>query len=224
MHTKRYGMTVWLFISIFLGGWAAHGVTDAGPFIGSLQESWEAFPNYGDDPDFFMDNPTAIMGGAATISNPSMIIYEPGVAGANFNLGLSGDAQVADGAKGMGIDDEAQTTTIDFATPVSSLGGYWGTATGEAYPDPNTVFLDFFDGANNLIDSKTFTYSRSGTGRDGLLEWHGWSSTVPIQSLTYTGDYVVNDALQANPGPEASIYLLFSLGALGLMVWRRRKK
>ena len=222
MHSKKQGMAIWLLIGTFLAGLAAHGsIAPIGPFTGSLQESWESFPNAFDDPDTFMDDPTTIMGGAASISNPLMVIYEPGVA--TFSLLDSGNAGIVDGDKGMGLNAATQAATVEFAAPVTSFGGYWGAVTGSPFPNPATVSFDFFDGANNLIDSKSFTYSRTGIG-DGLLEWHGWSSTVPIKSLTYTGDYVVNDYLQANPIPEASTYALFGLGTLGLMVWRRRKR
>ena len=222
MHPKKSGLAGWLLIGIFVMAFAAHGsIAPIGSFTGSLQESWESFPNASDDPDIFMDDPTTIMGGAATISNSRMVIYEAGVV--DFNLLSSGFAQAHDGAKGMGLNFSAQTATIEFASSVTSFGGYWGAVTGGGFPDPATVSFDFFDSTNTLIDSKSFTYSRTGIG-DGLLEWHGWSSTVPIKSLTYTGDYVVNDYLQANPIPEASTYALFGLGTLGLMVWRRRKR
>ena len=159
------------------------------PVVGSLTETWESFPNYFDNPSFYLTDPTTIMGGGASISSPVMAVYEPGV-GIDFSLGNSGYAQVSDGAKGMGINNFAETTTITFTNPVPNFGAFWGAATGEDFflPSPATVTVSFFDLGNNSIGTEQFTYVRPG---DGALEWHGWVSTVGIAALTYTGDYVV---------------------------------
>ena len=74
------------------------------------------------------------------------------------------------------------------------------------------------------IGTEQFTYERPG---DGALEWHGWASTVGIAALTYTGDYVVNDGLQANAVvPEPGTLTLTGIGLLGLLGygWQRRKR
>ena len=62
---------------------------------------------------------------------------------------------------------------------------------------------------------------------DFSLEWHGWASTVGIAALTYTGDYVVNDGLQANAVvPEPGTLTLTGIGLLGLFSygWQHRKR
>ena len=54
-----------------------------------------------------------------------------------------------------------------------------------------------------------------------------WNSTVGIASLTYTGDYVVNDGLQANATvPEPGTLTLTGIGLLALLGygWQRRKR
>lgn len=200
-------------------------LSGTGPFIGSLTEDWESFANYLVHPTFYLSDPTSIMGGGATISNPLMAVYQPG--SASFGLGTSGLASVSDGVKAMGIDSYAQTTTIVFSSLVNAFGAYWGAATGFGFPDPNTVEVSFFDASDNLIDvAQTFTYSKSSDG-SGALDWHGWTSTVGIKKVVYKGDYVVIDGLQANiamaPVPEggtlASLGLFLGLGAFGL---RRR--
>jgi hypothetical protein len=194
------------------------------PVVGSLTETWESFPNYNTGP-FNLTDPTSIMGGGALISNSNMVVYEPGVA--DFGLGDSGLAQVSDGAKGMGIDSSAETTTITFTTPVPNFGAFWGAATGASagLPSTATVYVSFFDVSNLPIGTEQFTYVRP--AGDGVLEWHGWASTVGIAQLTYTGDYVVNDGLQANAVvPEPGTLTLTGIGLLGLLGygWQRRKR
>ena len=190
------------------------------PVVGNLTETWESFPNYNTGP-FNLTDPTSIMDGGASISNSNMVVYEPGVA--DFGLGDSGLAQVSDGAKGMGIDNSAETTTITFTTPVPNFGAFWGAATGAGLSSPATVTVSFFDVFSLPIGTEQFTYVRPG---DGALEWHGWASTVGIAQLTYTGDFVVNDGLQADAVvPEPGTLALTGIGLLGLLGygWQRRK-
>ena len=201
---------------------AAHGgfVTEIDPFVGDLTETWEGFQNYQQDPDFFLDDPTSIMGGGAWISNPFMVVYEPS-AGASFGLGSSGPAQVSDGTKGMGVDAGDQTVVITFDLPIFSFGAYWGAATRAGFPDPNTVDVAFYDLDGGLIDTAAFQYSHSETG-DGGLDWHGWSSTTAIGSIEITGDFVVIDGLQADLVPAPGTMAL--LGLTGLFGGRRRRR
>jgi len=77
--------------------------------------------------------------------------------------------------------------------------------------------VSLFDSANLLIETRTFDDVRPD---DGVLEWHGWSSTIPIKRLTYTEDFVVVDGLQANVVPEPSSLILLATGSL-LLLHRR---
>ena len=122
----------------------------------------------------------------------------------------------------MGINGGGQTTTISFVNPVFDFGAYWGAGTDASFPNPATVVLSFSDGS-----LAAFLYSRSGPN-DGLLEWHGWNSTIGITGVSYTGDFVVIDGLQANTTvvPEASTWFAgigVSLAALGTFVRKNRK-
>ena len=208
------GIVGWLFIGVFGAGLAAHGgITEVGPFTGSLQESWESLPPFGYEPGPYGDDPTLIMGGEATISHQALV-NEPETNN-NSPLNTSEKVPVVDEGPATGPIPPERTVTIEFATPIQSFGGYWGSAPGRSSPDPVTVTVDFYDDSHHLIDRKSFTYLRSGPGEDPL-EWHGWASSVPIKSLTYSGDLVVNDSLQADPVPEGSPVVLL-LAALGLV-------
>ena len=205
----RLFLRVILATTLLLGAntWAA--VTSIGPFTGSLSETWELFNDYLTGPRYLAD-PTTIMGGGAFISSSLMSVYLTN-SSRSFGLGDSGNAQVADGAKGMGLDGFAQTATITFVNPVTDFGAYWGANTP---PTPATVSLVFSDGS-----FESFAYSAP---HDGTLNWHGWHFATGITSISYSGDFVAIDGLQANVIPEPSTTLLGVLG-VGLLVLHRRR-
>lgn len=181
------------------------------PFQGSLTETWELFPTVLQE-GYHLPSPSGIMDGGASISSPRMTVYEPGLL--DFGLGSSGYAAVADGTKAMGSNGFEQSTVVVLAEPIVSFGAYWGAFTDTQFGgDPAWVSVSFFDESGGLIGTELFSYSRSLYG-DGLLEWHGWSSTVPIKTITYTEDFVVIDGLQANPVPEPATLSLFVLASL----------
>jgi hypothetical protein len=189
-------------------------LTPVGPFAGAYSETWESFSNYQTGPSTlnFLPTPTNIMGGFASIANPLMAVYQPGAA--SFGLSSNGFAGVSDGAKAMGIDDLDSTTTITFDAPVTAFGAYWGAAEGSgAYTDDITV--NFSDGS-----SAVFNHDPVPAG-SGTLVWRGWSSTVPITSVSYTGDYIVIDGLQASV-PEPASLGLFALAGAGMICRRKR--
>lgn len=192
-------------------GTAVAQVTPIGPFAGQLQESFESFQNYIDNPNFHEDTngPFPIFGGNATMVGPFTAIYEPGVA--DFGLGSNGFAQVVDGRKGAGLDNSG-TWTIQFGTPVVDFGGYWSH-----YPDPgNPITFDFYDAGGNLLGSDSATVIDG----SGSLHWLGWNSVTPVSTVVVGGDYMVVDYMQANvPAPGA----LALLGLGGLAAVRRRR-
>lgn len=204
---------------------AQAALSSVGPFAGDLSETWEGFPNYQVPVSVtYLANPTDIMGGAASIASGLMAVYEPG-SGASFGLSSSGTAQVADGAKAMGLDDANQTAVITFDNDQTQFGAFWGAATSDQGATIRVVFLD----ANNApIDFASFVYDHRANA-DGGLDWHGWSSTVAFRSVAYTGDFVVNDGLQAsgpnnnNRVPEPGSLALAGVALLSLAAALKRK-
>ncbi len=195
--------------------WAqSPSVMSTGPFAGTMSEGWESFPIFGGT---YLANPASIMGGRATIANSKMAIYKSG----NALLGTSGPAQVADGTRALMLNYFAQTATITWNTPITEFGGYFAASTlPPGYnDDPAIVTVSFFGRSATLLDTETFTYSHSATG-DGGLDWHGWSSAVPVYSISLEGDFLVMDALQAVAVPEPSATFLLVLAA-SLMVGRQ---
>jgi hypothetical protein len=206
---------------LFLAGVASAAVIPVAPFAGGLSETWESFQNYSSNPDFFEDlsGPVSIFGGNASIANASsgaggsMLVYDPNVAA--FGLGEYGLAQVSDGVRGMGIDTgfPALPTTITFPVPVTDFGGYWGVGAIDGAPsDPAPLNFDFYDVNGALLGSDVLMYSAPNA--DGALMWAGWNSSTPIGSVVYSGDYAVNDGLQANLVPAPGAAALLGLGAL----------
>lgn len=200
-------------ITLVLGGNAQATLTPVGPFTGNLSENWESFDNYV-TPFYHHLSPTVtIMGGGATVANPLMAIYQPGVA--DFSLGYA-YAQVSDGFKAMGIDASGGVT-ISFLNPVSDFGAYWGAANG------NGISLTFSDGSLEYL-SYTSEFNH------GALVWSGWHSSLGITSINYSGAFVVIDGLQANSAvPEPSTYLAGALlvlvcGMQGARTLRNRKQ
>ena len=195
---------------LFLGVSTRAAVTPIGPFTGSLSETWESFNDYLTGPRYLAE-PTSIMGGGAFISSSLMGVYLTN-SDTSFGLGDSGNAQVADGAKGRGLDGFAQTATITFVNPVVDFGAFWGASTP---PTPATVSLVFSDGS-----FESFT---SSAPHDGILNWHGWHFATGITSISYSGDFVAVDGLQANVVPEPGTAFLGALG-LGLLVLHRCRR
>lgn len=191
----------------------ASAIVELAPFTGERSESWESFPNYVDYTPIYLPNPTPILEGTATIHNPRMVIYEPGVA--EFYLTSSGYAQASEGERALGINvGPDAATTILFSEPIDQFGAYWGATTEFSTPSGIDVF--FFDD-HALIDSVAFGYDRT-PQFDGKLEWHAWRTDEAFNRLVFVGDYVVIDGLQVS-SPEPSSLLLALLAAAA---WRKR--
>jgi hypothetical protein len=215
--------------TLLVGGIAAAAsaqITPIGPFVGDISETWESFQNYFENPNFYEDANGAIVtfGGMGAVSSPLsgqgglIVVYEPDD-GATFGLGLYGSAQVSDGEQGSGVNagQPGAPARIDFAAPVVDFGGYWGASDIDGRPSVPIVF-DFYDANGALIGSQTAQYGDPNA--QGTLLWFGWNSVTPIATVVYTGDFVVNDGLQANLVPTPAAALLF--GVAGLATRRRR--
>ncbi len=204
----------------------ASAQTPIGPFSGGISETWEGFQTYSQNPNFYEDanGPISTFGGNAMVSSPFsgqggiLVVYSPFIDG--FGLGNYGSAGVSDGQNGMGINTgfPGQPVKIDFATPVTDFGGYWGAA--EIFGNPSApIQFDFYDGTVIADAATTELY----TDFSGTLHWFGWNfnSIGAVKTVVYTGDYVVNDGLQANLVPAPASLALAGLGVLAL--GRRRR-
>ena len=193
-------------------------VTPVSPFSGQHSETWESFPVTGPS-EICLPDPTLIMGGAASISHPCMFTYEEGN---TQSLGSSGLSVPSDGTKLLAIDSIVHgPATITFGVPIERFGAYWGAATSAAIGDPALIQVQFFDESDLLIGTDVLSYSRPG---DGVLEWHGWVSDIPVMKVVYAEDYVVIDGVQANPVPEPTSAALAALGGALILMRRRRTR
>lgn len=221
MKATLLAVTILVFVGFGIARSYANIVL-TGPFAGTMTETWESFPNYSTPGEQYLNSSTTIMGGNASIAGSIMEIYQPTVA--PWGLSISGLAQVSDGVKGLGLGTTNNSAVITWAAPISTFGGYFAAPTGAGYPDPATITVSFFDTVSTLIGTETFSYSTSTNpnGADGHLEWHGWTSSEPIGSISITGDYIAMDGLQATLVPEPSTFALAGLSVAALVILRCR--
>ena len=52
--------------------------------------------------------------------------------------------------------------------------------------------MSFYDIEGTLIGGDSFTYSAP--NYDGILEWRGWHSNIPVHLTTISGAWVVHDS------------------------------
>ena len=213
-------------VPLFLALSTSAQIVSISPFTGTLSETFEGMPTG------FQSTPWQIMGGAASFasSTGSAIVGSPGVFG--FGIGSNDDntsnnsAQPSDGSKFLGIDQggaASATGTITFTQTVSQFGAFFGNSdNGSGSPTGFTVKL--FDTGNAQIGSdQIFNYSRP--GKDGLLEWHGWQSSVPIQKVTFESNFPVADGFQATPVPEPKEWAVVAgVRLLSFAAVRRHRK
>lgn len=194
--------------------------TPVGPFSGNLNETWESFPNYRQQPGTYLPDPVSIMGGAATISYPALAVYQPSVPEATFSLTGYGEAQTADGLKGLGLDAQHQAATIRFNSSVMMFGAFWGASDySDATPQ---ISVSFFDANDDWLGATTFPYHPG--NRNGELLWQGWKFSQPVSTLVVNGDFLAMDGLRVKsdvPEPAETV-VLASFSLLGFALWRRR--
>ncbi len=172
------------------------------PFLAEAAESWEGFPHWFTDPLPDISGSSILAGRGQIIKADFLSVYN--TAEASLNLGSSGPASTFDGIQGLYAGGGA---TVEFSQPITDFGAFWGAFTdfsGAPPFDPGTISVKFYDQALNQIGlTQQFTYSRS-LQADGLLEWHGWTSTVPIRRVTYSSSSygVANDGMRINRVPD----------------------
>lgn len=163
-------------------------------FTGNLSESWESFTVTSESNNYtYLAEGAAIMGGAATISSTKddMVIFDYSVDN-GYYLG-GGRTQPSDGTHGMGLGTQrGDVATINFLNPITDFGAFWANS---AINIPLT--LTFSDGS---VESFFFSAQNS-----GVMDWHGWHSTVGINSISWTSEFIAVDGLQANSAPASEV-------------------
>ena len=198
-----------LALTLICTGFAANAhasITPIAPFTG---ESWETFEVIG--PLGPTPGPASIFDGQATIADQlaGMLMIANNLYSVPtdtsiipYNGNLMGGLVTGFGA-------------IDFHTPVTDFGGYFGTA-----DVLQGGLIMFFDAEGENIDSVPLQLTL------GEWDWFGWSSDTPISRVEIYGSEapgspVVLDDLQVNFIPTPATGAL--LGLAGLVACRRRR-
>lgn len=182
--------------------------TSTGPFTGIFSESFESISV----PDHVIpvNSGKEVMGGFATLSNPSM--YAINGVGVWWEGGPS--AIPWDGLQFLVLNGVQKTLTITFDETVSRFGGYWLQS-----KDSPDVAISFYDIADELIGASAF-YAFSETGN---MTWNGWSLATEAKRVTVTGNFLAMDGLQADAVPEPTTWALLGLGAF-VVLWQLRRR
>lgn len=189
-----------------IAGAASASVTTIDEFVG---DAWENYETIG--PPGGTSGPAEIFGGEATTydQNANFLM----IATSLFSF-ISETEILPYNGNLMGGYVTGQAV-IDFDTPVTEFGGYFGTA------DVHTgSVINLYDGDGSLISSEPMTFDL------GEWNWHGWSSDVPISRVEILGSPtpglpIVLDDLQVNYVPTPATGAL--LGLAGLVAVRRRR-
>lgn len=163
----------------------ATDVTEVPPFVGTHSETWEEFPV-----QEFGEAEISILGGTATISGTALETAASGM----FLLCEVG-ARSSDGTKLLGANRFGSNMTISFSQPVSAFGAYWGSIPADDRCQGRNTTLVFIDLAGNQVGTNDFSYTPPPNG--GYLDWHGYSFSRPVKTITVEGEYVVTDGMQA---------------------------
>lgn len=191
-------------------------LTDIAPFTGGITDDFESYDDYVIAGNF---DTLAVSGGAATFgSNPTgsgqLWIIDP-AGGATWGLADYGTAGTNSGRQALGFYNSGTLVDVylDFTDPVIEVGFWYVTASVSGDSDMD---VEFFDAVGDPIDT-----GRSLDSGGSTYLWAGWSSTVPIHSMRFSGNVApVVDDLQANV-PEPTT-LLSLLAGVALVAARRR--
>src|SRR5262245_20518878 len=119
LKLSRLTLVSFGFCLVLLGLAASAQVTPIEPFVGEISEDCEAF-GLGLDS---IPNGSAIMNNNAWIESASLLSGYTCCSPTHYALGVHGNARVADGLQGLGVNPPGPSATIRFNTPVSRFGG-----------------------------------------------------------------------------------------------------
>ena len=147
-------------------------ISSVGPFTGPYTEGFET-QNPPCPPCFFNCIPNRLFNNTADLCDTT-----PGGTGAHITSGWSFMCTIFPHGGGRFTGSAGGPYRLTFDTPVSSFGGYFGTNSGT-----DGAVIVFYDASNNAIGSP-----QNATTAGCTWTWNGWASTVPIKSMTITGN------------------------------------
>jgi hypothetical protein len=202
-------------------------LTPISQFVGDYSEGFESL--YGDH----KFGPVEILGGQATLYGVNAPAFSFGplyfwdVRVVPTGLGSNGFVVPFDGFRGLTVQADYQYYTprarLEFTVPIRQFGGYWAHGLiNEGLSDERggPIHFQFFDANNSVIATADFTYD---TPLQGILEWAGWNTSVPVKAVEFESYFPVVDGLQIVVVPEPSGLVIAGTAlAVAILCCRRR--
>jgi hypothetical protein len=212
------------------GAMAGPEITSIGPFAGDFSEGFETYGAIEiPGPQKNLSGPLDILAGHATLTgvHPDQVrplIIWSSLGGYSLDDKGVGNVRAVpfDGTRGLGLNSSVHipVARIDFHIPIRDFGGYWVHAITQTMSGP--ILVNMFGAGDVPVGTAQFNYDYANL--QGISQWFGWTSTVPVHAITFSGFWAGVDGIQVNVIPEPATFVLTLFGAMmfGMATLRSR--
>ena len=180
-------------------------ISTTGPFSGALHESFDEFPDQGQE--LFLPNPTPSFGNHGIITTsgpfPALAVYNPPDHPFGNYVAHDGDFFAVTQSTG-------DSFRIDMDQQMTDFGGWFGL---------DAIHVEFYDASGASVGGGDY---ETDFNVDGNLQWLGWHSTVAFSSVDVSSQTsVIFDSLEADVVPEPVSIVAMGLGLAALLRKKR---